>query len=227
MLAQKFIGSFDNSMLEDMDEFKKRYEHTYMYVTMEGNRELCHIDKVAHHYARVTTKSGLTFDVTLKTEVTFDVLWPEKGLFNYKGCMAWVSRIPDRQWKRAVCDRNVQMLFPVQLQLYPNQGIDKNIPINITTLEEAFKPAVKTTIMSATKNLSKRWSSQALTRNWGLSLSSTSTIKGLFLWYNLRLCGIVDVKEKTISVTFPALWQEISDFNRDYEDNQWTLQTFQ
>ena len=210
-------------MLEQMDEFKKRYENTYLFCTIEGQpKELVYIKRVTEDSVEAQTENNGSYFVSKNSEVEFEVAWPERGLFNYNGKMAWANRVPDRQWKRAIAGKNIELFYPVTYTLLSKQQTP-DIAIGWNSLKAAFAPREYTTISAAAKKLARTWSSISLNNNWGLSLSSKVDIKGYFLWHNLRICGIVDVKNKTIAVTFPALWQEISDFNRDYEDDVWTL----
>ena len=219
-MLSKFIGRFDNSLLEDMDEFRKRYENTYLFITMNNIRRLYYVTEVRATSILVFHSSVGTLEINRNTEVVLEVAWPEQGLFNFKNGLYWAARIPDRQWRRAISTKNIWLSNVVE-ELYSTGPVK----INEDSLEAAFETPVYQGLAKAVEQIATTYSwGVALNRKWGVTHTpSPKVTKNFILWRGRRVVGTVNFKSKTIDVKFPPLLQEVQDLNSYKENGLWKL----
>src|ERR1019366_1707441 len=112
----KFIGKFDNSMLEDMAEFDKRYKETFVFLKLPEHSEFLCLS-----YGNKGDKA-LFFNDTYGeilldsfTDIDVSVRWPKQGLFQLGYEAIFICRVPERQWKRGPCSKNLKMYSPIRL----------------------------------------------------------------------------------------------------------------
>ena len=219
-MQSKFIGRFDNSLLEDMEEFRKRYENTYLFITMNKIRLLYYVKEVKADYILVYNSSVGTLELDRDTEIELEVAWPEQGLFNFNNGLYWACRIPDRQWRRAISTKNILLSGVVDnfYDLAPPK-------VNEDSLIAAFETPVYTSLKQACNQLATTDSwGVALNRKWGVTHTpSPKVTKSFILWRGKRVVGTIKLSSKTIDVRFPHLFQEVRDLNRYKENSLWQL----
>ena len=222
MPLTKFVGRFDNSCLEDLAEFRKRYENTHLFVHLPTGKELAYVSNVGDSLVHLETINYGTLLVQQETDIEFEVEWPETGLFQLDHCMMWGSRVPDRQWKRGVYSKNYHMFDPCRRLFTPAGLLSANV--GLKTLESAYKVVNPKPLSEAVHELiSKQFVSLAISRDWGLSWSPIADNKCLLLWRGARPVAEIAPKSKQISVHFQPLEQEVKDFVRDNREPVWQI----
>lgn len=118
MKTEIYIGSFDDSMLPDKNEFAKRYSGSLLM--LEGEKVPKGLYKFqGFGYALGETKyifTGLEGKLFLneKTDASVSVVYPKRGAFNVPHVCMYAARVPSRQWKRGLCSDNVKVFNLVQ-----------------------------------------------------------------------------------------------------------------
>jgi len=219
-MFNKFIGRFDQSMLEELDEFGKRYSGTILWLKFPTRDWEMFRFKGVNENNEVHFYNNDTGSVILKvnTDCEIDVRWPERGFADYNGGIIWGTKVPDRQWKRAPCEKNFTM-FDVMSHFYGYMGNLSGDRI----FQSLFAPIVPVTILDAI-NLFKGtgFYGKALSKQFAVTLPPYNRAHFL-LWYGGQPVAIIRPSKKVIEVKHEYVFQEIKDFNRDHENNVWTL----
>jgi len=218
-VSSKFIGRFDNSMLEEMVEFEKRYSKTWIWAKFKNlDWTLWHIDNISEE--SVLLQNPEMGDVLLKpnTDVELEVRWPKSKFFNFNNTIFWGFKIPDRQWKRAPCQKNYAAVRTLDSLFGFRNG---PTPLSTELLQTAFQPTANLQIIAAINQLkNSSISGVALNDNFAISLPPVR--KDFYLlWYKNQPVAEVSPTSKTISVRTTHLHQEVSDFLRDNEQTKW------
>lgn len=222
-MAKQFIGVFDNSLLTDMTEFIKRYSDTYLFLEHPNfGKVLCFCKGFSDHSSEIKFFNEELGNIYLNsnTDVKVSILWPETKLINYENNFYYLTRIPERQWKRAPNKRTIRVYSPIHEMI----GIaDTNKPFD-KILEQAYKPEEHTTILQAINELkNSSLTGKAINNNFAVSLPTYKTT-AFILWYNFSPIAYIKPKTRTIEVQYQPLKQEILDFIRDYEQNSWNVE---
>ena len=221
MATNKFVGRFDNSCLEDLIEFRKRYIQTYLFVHLPAGKALAYVSSVGDYVHLETNLFGEVI-VGFQTDIEFQIEWPETGLFQYKECMYWGSRVPDRQWKRGVYAKNFHIFDPCHRMFAPISF--GGIRIDLNSLEAAYKPRdVKTLTQAIVELRQEKMVSVAISRDWGISWSPIQGNNSFLLWRGAKPVAEIDPRSKKITVHFEPLEQEIKDFVRDNREPVWQI----
>ena len=217
-----FVGRFDPGMLETIDEFRKRYEGTYLLVSPPDKEPYLGYAS-AFEDSKILFYNGQDYKhVPLYSDCKLEVVWPETGLFNYKNTMHFVERVPDRQWKRAITPKNVAFhnILTGWLSGYSTGRCKVSTDIIEASLASMASCGISEGIHTLTE--SKELVSYAMTRSWGVSFHPSVNSKFL-LWYNQSLIAEITAKTKKIELIVPVLKQELVDFLRDTKDEKWTV----
>ena len=224
-MSKKFIGSFDGSLLEDVDSFLKYYKDTYLCVTYPPQNlfnkwlRVGYLEKQGIVF--IDEENDKNYIFYKNTEATFEMKWPSSKLIDKENSICFVCRIPDRQWRKGIC-RNNLLITPVIDYVTKNAIL--NNPVNQYTIDLCFEDQSERTILQSVELFKKsNIVGRRLNDDWGVTLPTKASFKGFVLWYHLTPCGIIHVKSKTIVVHHHPMFQEVSDFVRDYEGNKWNL----
>ena len=103
-MSKKFIGSFDGSLLEDVDSFLKYYKDTYLCVTYPPQNlfnkwlRVGYLEKQGIVF--IDEENDKNYIFYKNTEATFEMKWPSSKLIDKENSICFVCRIPDRQWRQ-------------------------------------------------------------------------------------------------------------------------------
>lgn len=220
-MASKWIGRFDDSMLENTDEFDKRYRDTFLFVRVESLGKML-------MYCRGTDSGKVVFNndtlgeisLTSMTDVEVTSEYPERGLFQFgKECLL-IQKIPDRQWKRGPCSKNMQIRSPVRalVDKYPL------LPVTMEVMESSYRGRDTVLRLLDTINMFKKGGciSVRLNNDWFISLPPKNS-QSYVLWYRNNPCSTVIPGKRILVSKNPYLKQELLDFAKYHEENTWTV----
>lgn len=220
-MVKHFIGSFDTSLIKNMDEFRKRYESTYLFLSDEQyDTELVHVDSVHFDHVSLNTAKGVEITVSRNTNSKLEVIWPDFRLINTDRNVSLCARYPLRQWKRAPTYETVRFTYITDKFQY------KNVNTSLFTLiNTAVKDKSEYTLSEAINILlNSDRIGFALNKQWAL----LRTVKGInpneyILFFYNNPCAIINYSKKTILCKNNFLFQEIMDYVKYKENNSWLI----
>ena len=216
--AAPFVGAFDDSMLHDMQEFSKRYTDTYIFCApSEG--EKAHLYNVREIFEGKVHLFNLDYGEIILSEYSnavLEVRWPKRGLFNTKDNFGFVYRIPDRQWKRAPCNKNVHFSFPMD-EVLAKRLVSHNWSTSIYQAYSTDTYTIKQAISLLEVHTTRV--GLALNREWAVSLPTNNKENLYILWYGQVPVGEIYPKGNVIKMKYSHVTQELSDYLRDTEQS--------
>lgn len=219
-MSEQFVGNFDESMLHDMSEMSKRYKDTYLFCRTPNHPKWAlynveHVDD-DHVYLRNDKHGSVVLSSTSAAEL--NAVWPDSGFFNFEKSILHVARVPDRQWKRGPCSKNLRISDPI-LRLF-HVSTSK---FSMSALEASYDDKNYTIKQALALINKKELVARALSRQWALSLPTWVSDDEYLLWYQHTPVAVVNSRAGTITCQYEHVKQELQDFIRDHEANTWTL----
>jgi hypothetical protein len=192
---------------ESIEDFRKRYKGTFVFLNIEGKEQLVYYEHDEEE--SFSFWSPVYGDILVDKECAMSRLsfiFPENGLYNIGGTCWEFNRNPARQWKRAPCHENT--VFSNPLHLLGVLGRER-LSLTSGTAQELFFPSYPNSIEEAIENLKPM---VALNLKFGISCSATKDKNKLILWYKNDPIGYANPETKTIEVYVKQLYQEVVDF---------------
>lgn len=229
-MTNRFIGEFDDSMLQNMEEFDKRYKNSYLLIESEKNTNYyCYQDHAFTPSENLKLRfynkeAGNVFVNSFNGKQKVSVRLPEVGYFNvpHLGVAYIFNRRPTRQFRRGLCSENFTIHTPLDMVL---ATIKLNIrnrlggDFLIYALEKHFLPLNKVLSMFEEDSFSTK--SAAISNTFALSKSHLENEERPLLWFLKNIIGFVDNKKKEMEV-LPFYKQEVIDLMAN-EDTTWHL----
>jgi len=200
---------------ETLEDFRKRYKGTYLFLSFNGKEHLVRYDSDnEEEFCFYSPQYGdiLVDEDTARNNI--EIVFPPTGLYNLLGSVYEFNRLPARQWKRAPCKDNTQFK-PIFEQL--NCSVDQ-ISLHHTIVEKLFFPVYPSSLEQAVKELKL---ATAISKKFAISYSPEDNSSILF-WYKSQPIGYVYPDTKTISIKYKPLLQEVVDFLKKKEYT-WSL----
>lgn len=198
---------------ETLDDFRKRYKHTFLFLNLKEKHHLVRYDEDdGDRFVFYSEEYGniLVREETARNNLTHH--FPETGLYNIENEAHLFTRYPARQWKRAPCQDNVLV------QRITNPYINKDFLFE--TANAIFYPTYPSTTNEALENLKNQ--SIAINTSFGLTKGTGKYKKAILLFYNKTPVGLVDNNHNTIQVKYKPLFQEVKDYYNKKEP-AWTI----
>ena len=216
-MDKQFIGHFDNSMLQDVSEFSKRYSNTWIYE--EKTKTSFMVEEVLPEKVWLLKTNGNRIEIPIITEKVFSVKPPIIGFFNNDTEFCYGIRIPNRQYKRGICQQNYNAIESIKT-LRHNRIILSDLAY---TIDYAYKEA-NCFIQNAIEQLENpKLTGRALNKNFAVSLNTLSPENIYLLWYKNKPVAEIYQNTKTIKVKYKHIKQEILDYNKYIENKQWKI----
>lgn len=92
----------------NVDDVKKYYHQTWVKFPKLSGDTLWWIERVSHEFLEVLSDKGEEALIDLKRGQEMDYVIPKKAVYQFGGKAAYLSRIPARQWKKGMCDKNTK-----------------------------------------------------------------------------------------------------------------------
>lgn len=90
------------------DDVKKYYHQTWVKFPKLSGDTLWWIDRVSHEFLEVLSDKGEEALIDLKRGQEMDYVIPKKTVYQFGNKAAYLSRIPARQWKKGMCEKNTK-----------------------------------------------------------------------------------------------------------------------
>lgn len=203
-------------MADSLDEFLKRYQHTFAYHRPTGN--VVHIaGGVAGHLVIESETQG---QMTLKyPESLVDVEFnpPSIGFFNHKEHALLLFKSPVRQWKRGLCSENHEVYNPFWAILR-----DIQTPYRPTwgwrLINSLFNRQLTGSVQQSIIAVADKLVSSAISLNLALSKSPVNSLNPL-IWYRHSPVGFIENNKMVIRDE--TYHQEVIDELRRIGQSQW------
>lgn len=92
----------------NVDDVKKYYHLTWVKFPKLSGDTLWWIERVSHEFLEVISDKGEEALIDLKRGQEMDYVIPKKAVYQFGQKAAYLSRIPARQWKKGMCDKNTK-----------------------------------------------------------------------------------------------------------------------
>lgn len=218
---KKFVGAFDDTMLQELNEMKTRYANTFLFLQKEPDspKELVEITEITESGVVLRSPHSGMSVLTPKTSAELSVEWPRYGFFNHNGGLYYVCRLPDRQYRRAPSHKNL-VIQNIYSSIYGppcGWGYDE---IASAFEDRPFIPLKVALDMLKDSSVY----GVALTDEFGITEHTAKKKNNPYLfWYMGSPIGEIVPDKHRIVVRYEPVKQEVSDFIRDFEGNTWKL----
>lgn len=212
-----FIGRFDNSMIQDISEFSKRYTGTWIYD--EIAKSPFYVDQANPDYAILTNIDCQQEKVTICTNRIFSARKPIIGFFNTKTSFNYGIRVPNRQYKRGICEQNYNAIDSIK-SLTNKRIVTNHLPDVIKYAYTETKSCILDTIRDLeTQSLLGR----VLNKDFAVSLNTFSEENIYLLWYKNKPVAEIYPNTESIRIRYKHIKQEIMDYNKYIESKKWKI----
>lgn len=201
------------SPAEIIQEFRKKYEHTYLHVQMPDSTEenLFFLNEVvqqrgeANSILKLSSEEFGKIQLNMGTAHTLKFKFPDVGVFQCGADAFFFRREPRRQWRRGLCADNCDV-SPVWINLVGGSlGLGG---VSFGMVDSAFK-AICYQYGEAIKMLAGgKYRSVALADGFAVSLSNIKECQYVLLYRTIPVARL-DSKGTYISITEPAFGPQI------------------
>lgn len=207
-------------MIESIEDFRKRYRNTYVFLLLNGKKQLVlyeEDDEVNFHF--YSPKYGSIIISCDEVRELISLRFPEQGLYNVHNGLVLFSRYPARQWKRAPCGENVSFKNIQSLLDFKSRE-----PTKFTSMvaEKLFYPDYPESIEKAFEKVTSN-SGIAINKDFGVTISIEKLEDPFVLWYRNCPVGTINPKNHIVTVHFKPLFQETFDFFMKGDPFKWTV----
>jgi hypothetical protein len=198
---------------EDMD---KRFQNTYM--ALWDSIKKCFIPTLYYGYTNskyVFIKSNGDYVELLaqdKTEVK--PILPKVGYYNIRGTPHYVIKIPQRQWKRSLCNSIYQILPPVNDPQLQRERLPQSYWYALA--EECLNPTY-----ASLDDVKKSLFANIALNNKFVLIKDSNGIP--ILGYKRYKVAELDFNTRSVIITEPLMTQEIQDLFKYTGISTWTL----
>lgn len=207
----KSVFEFDLGMIPSVEEWNRRYRHTYMFlVNPRGEEKLVYCEGSDENskgiYIYFQGRDGESFRIAQESEHSIKVRFPESGWFNSasQGIPLFWSRQPARQWHRGICNKNSTISTVESVMIMYGQHAE----ISWDNVQDALKEETLS-LTEALKRVEKNWMGVALNRQLVLLRGNS---KEHYLLHGYGLIG--KVTKDTIEVDDLSV-QDVLDFLKE------------
>ena len=194
-------------IIESLDDFRKRYRNTYVFLEINGKNHLVNYesdDEESFIFISPTFGDLIVNEKTAREKISF--YFPKAGLYNLASGMTDVTRYPARQWRRAPCHENTR--FKPITNIIAREPTIRNL-FSFETARQLFFPEFAKTTHNAIESLHKKGT--AINRLFGVTKAPEKYDAEYILWYRQSPVGIIDQKKQEITVRYVPLYQEVCD----------------
>lgn len=92
----------------NVEDVKKYYHQTWVKFPKLSGDTLWWIERVTHEFLEVLSDKDEEALIDLKKGQEMDYVIPKKAVYQFNGKAAYLSRIPARQWKKGMCEKNTK-----------------------------------------------------------------------------------------------------------------------
>ena len=208
------------------EDFNQRYTGTFIrHLQPDKSYNLIHIDHVhispTNHnngMLEVTSLNGgsasLKYPACLEN---LDLNQPNPGYFNLQNCAIYFFKYPDRQWRRGITNKNVELYNPLQ-SILPETHIYCPT-LSFKSVAALFDKNFCPTMEMAIECLNHTHMSVALSSKLMVSLSP-SPESPMVLWWGCTPVG--KLVNQSFKISDPTFEQEVFDEFRKLDINrQW------
>jgi len=202
-------------MEESLEDFRKRYKDTIVFLEIDNKKHLVRYD--SDNEVSLNFHSPIYGNILLEDSQAREALsfyFPENGLYNVDKKAVYFSRTPSRQWKRAPCQDNC-FLSDILRSLGTRE---KPFIISCESMQQIFFPIYPKSLTEVLETLSY---STALTKEFAVSLGHLPDPNVFLFFYENTPIGTVHKESKEIHVEYKHLFQEVIDFCTKREP-EWT-----
>lgn len=201
-------------IIESLEDFRKRYKGTYLFLNVRGKEHLVRYESDNEEdFCFYSPEFGdlLVDEDTARNQIR--IFFPKPGLYNVGEHVYEFTRNPLRQWKRAPCEDNTRL--SLMISILSNDY--KSTSFNSRIAPDIFFPKYPENLDTAIKNLK---TAIALTPEFGITKHPKDETH--LLWYHSNPIGIINTKTREITVKYKPLYQEVIDFFKKKEYS-WTI----
>lgn len=193
--------------MDTIDDFLQKYKNTFVFLKLKENEEPTLVEFIENDGTKSLTFHNPTIG---KIDIQYNTAWeklsfkfPKKGLYNIpnKGFVL-AERYPDRQYKRAPCNRNFLLTH-----IY---GGTWDLAVNFEHISKCFYPIYPKNKEQAEK-LIQKVGMVALSPEFGITIGDTQPYN---LFYHRQFIGTINEKNE-INLFYEPLRQETIDFFGD------------
>lgn len=223
----------DSNTLEQLVEFEKRYNKTYVRLKFPHREEVevWFIEHINGDEGTITLTHPKDGTIVIRYDTECEIIpdFPDTGLFNYGGAFLACYRRPDRQWKRGVCERNFKLLSPFDGVFSKFAPFLRTIDTAITfeSLGAAYNSTYPRSLLAGHAILTNnpKLAGIAINKDIGLTKSVTEESGQVILWWHTNPIGTIEKGTRSITIHHQPMKQEILDFlTRTGERGLWNLQ---
>jgi len=196
-------------IIESLDDFRRRYRHTYLFLEIDGKEHLVNYegdDEKSFTFSSPQFGALLVNEKTAREKISFH--FPRAGLYNIGDGLVDFSRNPARQWRRAPCSDNTRFVSVLN-NLNPDLYGLHRIRFGWHEAENVFFPVYPKTTEEALENLPKF--GRALNHKIGFTRAPKNYGTDSLIWFRSTPVGTVNKSRQEITVKYSPLYQEIYD----------------
>lgn len=202
---------------ESLEDFRKRYKGTYVFLELNGTDYLVRYDQDNEEdFCFFSPIHGniLVDENTARELLT--IRFPKTGLYNTDEDAVEFCRLPERQWKRAPAQENT-IIVPFDRKINTLYGKRTLTPELAHSL---FYPEYPESLDIALEIKKK---TVALNHKFGIYTPDNTKETRQVLFFLSQPVAWINKNNKTISMEFKPLHQEVKDFLNSSEP-EWTIQ---
>jgi hypothetical protein len=188
-------------------DFNSRYSHTYGWLVKKETKTLVYLHEGNEQNLVFTIGDSPYYTAKIDSGVLFEFIPIKRGWFNTKNNSVILERVPNRQWKRGICEGNTQALQ------FGKYGLS-NINLDYFLLSEIF---VNTTLITNTFVLNRIKNKLPVVLNNFFALDTNNSL----YFYSLP---IGKIENSTITLSNTMCEQELKDCIRDLNLN-WSVKS--
>lgn len=215
-MNKHFVGSFDESILPNLDDFKKYYEGTYLILNSSfENSNIVAVQAVDTVAKKVILHNPILGSVMLSENTETDLLvdFPEPGYFyaftndeRKPYTIHWYARKPARQWKKAPHPQNTVIFNSFNNRYLRTPKLDWKVLSNIYQSKEMYTKTWHKTLKQI-----ETFQLPVIINRFTVLYPYPKENK-YFLFFNNTPVAIYNPKEKKITEHDSNFSQEIYDF---------------
>jgi len=186
-------------------DFAQRYQGTYgWYEKEDGNKILVQLTSIKESVLTFKDINETTYTALADKGNNFHFIPVEKAVYNIEDGVVYVQRVPNRMWKRGLCDENTNF------KLLTENGVGVHVINNFKLIESCFG---KKSTDAVTKWL--------LDRKNPVAFDTIFSVVGKSLFVYDKIIG--EVKGNVFVLSSNLFEQEISDLMR-YQKLPFTME---
>lgn len=195
------------------DDMTRRYENTYMVINIKGVlTPVCYIGSNTSKFV-FSDINGNNIEFRPIDTDEINILLPKVGYYNVNGNPVYLVKLPQRQWKRSLCNSIYKILPPINTM----GAMMTNGNIWFALAQEVLNP----TYASLDDIRINLFANVAISRKFVVAKDT----KGIpCLMYKRYKIAELDFKTRSVIVTQPLLMQEVRDLFKYTGVTTWTLQ---